>query len=102
MNAVAGVGAPSYASGVHWWNGTTAALKASPTVTSASATRVAPFVRPPTATASAMPANVVVPERPYSHAKPYRSIAELNAPRRKYLSAASLLKRSRRAIPAST
>src|SRR5919197_3751130 len=40
MNAVAGVGAPSYASGVHWWNGTTAALNPRPTVTSASATMV--------------------------------------------------------------
>src|ERR671935_2782734 len=40
MKAVAGVGAPSYASGVHWWNGTTAALKPRPTVTSASATMV--------------------------------------------------------------
>src|SRR2546421_9689728 len=70
MNAVAGVGAPSYASGVHWWNGTTAALNASPTVTSASATRVAPFVRPPAASAAATPANVVVPDSPYSQANP--------------------------------
>src|SRR5919204_2497543 len=46
MNAVAGVGAPSYASGVHWWNGTTAALKPRPTVTSASATIVGPFASP--------------------------------------------------------
>ena len=64
MNAVAGVGAPSYASGVHWWNGTTAALNARPTVTRASATSVAPFVRPPAAMASAIPLNVVVPLRP--------------------------------------
>src|SRR5712691_12311364 len=46
MNAVAGVGAPSYASGVHWWNGTTAALKPRPTVMSASAMIVGPFARP--------------------------------------------------------
>src|SRR6266852_5600632 len=46
MNAVAGVCAPSYASGVHWWNGTTAALKPSPTVTSASATIVGPLATP--------------------------------------------------------
>src|SRR6185295_10896033 len=45
MNAVAGVGAPSYASGVHWWNGTTAALNPRPAVTSARATIVGPFVR---------------------------------------------------------
>src|ERR1700738_4594149 len=61
MNAVAGVGAPSYASGVHWWNGTTAALNARPTVTSARATSVAPSLSPRFATASATPANAVVP-----------------------------------------
>src|SRR2546421_6144775 len=70
MNAVAGVGAPSYASGVHWWNGTTAALNARPTVTSASATSVAPSVRPFAAMAAATPANVVVPDSPYSQANP--------------------------------
>src|SRR6476660_4992677 len=42
MKAVAGVGAPSYASGVHWWNGTTAALNARPTVMSARAMIVGP------------------------------------------------------------
>src|SRR3989442_1049850 len=46
MNAVAGVGAPSYASGVHWWNGTTAALKPRPTVTRARATMVGPLATP--------------------------------------------------------
>ena len=30
MNAVIGVGAPSYTSGVHWWNGATEDLKARP------------------------------------------------------------------------
>ena len=30
MNAVTGVGAPSYTSGVHWWNGATEALKHRP------------------------------------------------------------------------
>ena len=54
MNAVAGVGAPSYASGVHWWNGTTAALKARPTVISASAMIVGPFVRPVAVSAAVM------------------------------------------------
>src|ERR1700744_4215912 len=34
MNAVIGVGAPSYTSGVHWWNGATDALKAKPTIVS--------------------------------------------------------------------
>src|ERR1017187_6457087 len=31
MNAVVGVGAPSYTSGAHMWNGTTATLNAKPT-----------------------------------------------------------------------
>ena len=31
MNPVTGVGAPSYASGAHMWNGTAATLKASAT-----------------------------------------------------------------------
>ena len=35
MNAVTGVGAPSYTSGVHWWNGAIEALKQRPTTTSA-------------------------------------------------------------------
>ena len=30
MKLVIGVGAPWYTSGVHWWNGATDALKASP------------------------------------------------------------------------
>src|SRR5919109_923764 len=34
MNPVTAVGAPSYTSGVHWWNGATDALKASPATTS--------------------------------------------------------------------
>src|SRR5438477_3467175 len=54
MNAVAGVGAPSYASGVHWWNGTTAALKPRPTVTRASAMIVGPFAIPPAFRAAVM------------------------------------------------
>src|SRR5258708_37916366 len=61
MNAVAGVGAPSYASGVHWWNGTTAALNARPTVTSARATGGAPVVTRADPVAAAVPGNVVVP-----------------------------------------
>ena len=32
MNAVTGVGAPSYASGVHMWNGAELALNPSPTM----------------------------------------------------------------------
>ena len=35
MNAVIGVGAPTYTSGVHAWNGTAATLNSRPTATSA-------------------------------------------------------------------
>src|SRR5688572_19306974 len=70
MKAVAGVGAPSYASGVHWWNGTTAALKPRPTVMSASEMSVAPSARPVRASVAAIGANSVVPVTPYSHANP--------------------------------
>src|SRR6266850_4432066 len=46
MNAVAGVGAPSYASGVHWWKGTTAALNPRPVVIRPRAMIVWPFASP--------------------------------------------------------
>ncbi len=39
MYVVVGVGAPSYASGVHMWKGTALILNASPATTSASATK---------------------------------------------------------------
>ena len=39
MNAVTGVGAPSYTSGVHMWNGTAATLKQKPTSSSADASQ---------------------------------------------------------------
>src|SRR3954470_23086794 len=38
MYVVLGVGAPSYASGVHMWNGTALILNANPATTSANAT----------------------------------------------------------------
>ncbi len=44
MYAVAGVGAPSYASGVHMWNGTAATLKAKPTSMSDSPARSRPLL----------------------------------------------------------
>src|SRR3954454_6109438 len=49
MNAVTAGGAPSYASGVHMWNGTADTLKANPTISRASDTYVNsswPAVRP--------------------------------------------------------
>src|SRR5215471_3652418 len=47
MYVVAGVGAPSYASGVHMWNGTALTLNASPTRTSTSATTTIGLFVPP-------------------------------------------------------
>src|SRR5207248_11706624 len=70
MKAVAGVGAPSYASGVHWWNGTTAALNPSPTVTRASATIVGPLAMPCVASTPAIVAKSVAWVTPYSQTKP--------------------------------
>src|SRR6201996_4454876 len=64
-NAVTGVGAPSYTSGVHMWNGTADTLNASPTSTN---------TRPTTSPGDALsgctssPCNAVrsmVPENPY-------------------------------------
>src|SRR5213593_1256554 len=70
MNAVAGVGAPSYASGVHWWNGTIAALNPRPTVMSARATIVGPFAMPSEVRTPAIVTKSVAWAMPYSHAKP--------------------------------
>src|ERR1700741_1734590 len=89
MNAVAGVGAPSYASGVHWWKGTAAALNPRPTVMSESAMIVGPFPMPFSWSTAGMWSYRVEPVTPKGQANPYTRSAELNAPRRKYFSAAS-------------
>src|SRR6476469_1560234 len=60
-NAVTGVGAPSYTSGAHMWNGTAAILNPMPAAT----------------------------DRPYMNDIPYRRMPSENAPSRKYLTAAS-------------
>ena len=72
IQAVTGAGAPSYASGAHWWNGTAATLNPKPT--SISRTAVAPATLPASplelaATAGQDPSawiasNWVVPVRP--------------------------------------
>ena len=69
MYVVAGVGAPSYASGAHMWKGTALILNVRPTRmrTRAMMTIV---VGPPARTASPMPARSVWPVAPYSSAKP--------------------------------
>ena len=43
MNAVTGLGAPWYTSGVHMWNGTAEILKPSPTMSSAMPASSVPF-----------------------------------------------------------
>src|SRR5256885_8864108 len=63
-NAVTGVGAPSYTSGAHMWNGTAAILKPTPATTriTASARRESPAIAPNDV---AITRRFVVPESPY-------------------------------------
>src|SRR5436190_3438220 len=90
MNVVIGVGAPWYTSGVHWWNGATDALKASPT-----AVRAMPVRRRGSASetvwpmAAAMRPRSVDPVEPYTSASPYSSVADPIEPMIRYLSPAS-------------
>ncbi len=63
MNAVTGVGAPSYTSGAQAWNGTAATLKANPTSSSAKPTgSITPV--PPSPTWTPMSVKFVVPVAP--------------------------------------
>ncbi len=65
MNAVTGVGAPSYTSGVHWWNGATDALKQRPATHSAMPVSVSgSLARPPLESAVAIAAKSVDPVAP--------------------------------------
>src|SRR6266704_5174107 len=83
MNAVTGVGAPSYTSGAHMWNGTAATLNANPTSSSARpAGSMTPV--PPSPTWTPMSVRFVVPVAPYTNAMPYRRNPDANAPSRKY------------------
>src|SRR3954471_932848 len=60
-NAVTGVGAPSYTSGVHMWNGTADTLKQRP-----ASRKTKPKTRPTfeTVAADAIPAKLTVPVKP--------------------------------------
>src|SRR5664279_3094715 len=62
MNAVTGVGAPWYTSGVHRWKGPTDALNSRPTTTSAMPPSSSASLVPPALDCSAMAANRVEPE----------------------------------------
>jgi len=74
-NAVTGVGAPSYTSGAHMWNGTAAILKPTPATTRMTAsTRRGSFSCP--AKAVAITLRFVVPESPYISDMPVQEDAE--------------------------
>lgn len=61
--AVIGVGAPSYTSGAHIWNGTAESLKASPAIRKTSP-KIRPMPTPEVFTAAATPAKSTVPVKP--------------------------------------
>src|SRR5580765_3172020 len=87
-NAVIGVGAPSYTSGAHMWNGTAAILNPTPATTRITASTRRGSCSCPVNTV-AIVRKFVVPERPYINDIPYSRMPSENAPRRKYLTAAS-------------
>jgi hypothetical protein len=103
MYPVIGVGAPSYTSGVHMWNGAAATLKPNPTRSSAiPASSIGLSPRRYFATVAPIVARFVDPVAPYVNAMPYKRNAVENAPSRKYLIAASAERALRRLSPAST
>ena len=87
-NAVIGVGAPSYTSGAHMWNGTAAILNPMPATTRMTASTSRGSVSCPTK-AEAITRRFVVPDRPYISDIPYSRMPSEKAPRRKYFTAAS-------------
>ena len=103
MYPVTGVGAPSYTSGAHMWNGTAATLNPKPTSSNPSPiSSIVLCCRPRVATCTPIKVRFVVAVAPYTRAMPYSRKPEANAPSRKYLSAASAAAALRRLIPAST
>src|ERR1051326_4092285 len=89
MKAVIDVGAPSYASGVHWWNGAAAILKNMPADSVTIAITEMGSVTGRRDSASAISTNRVEPDNPYSSDMPYRRMPDENAPSRKYFIEAS-------------
>src|SRR5205085_6409154 len=87
-NAVIGVGAPSYTSGAHMWNGTAAILKPTPATTRITA-RISRGSLGIDANVTAITRRFVVPDRPYISDMPYSRMPSEKAPSRKYLTAAS-------------
>src|SRR5206468_2277537 len=85
MNAVTVVGAPSYTSGVHMWNGAEDDLKPRPAMIIASpSTRTASPARFWAPTAPAISSNPMRFVAPYTSAEPNRSEAEPNEPTIRY------------------
>src|SRR6266487_591190 len=82
-NAVIGVGAPSYTSGAHMWNGTAAILNPTPATTRITASTRRRSLSCP-ANSGAIARRLVVPDRPYMIDMPYSRIPSEKAPSRKY------------------
>ena len=84
-----GAGAPSYTSGVHMWNGTTASLKPTPTssITMPMVTTTSPPPRP--AISLPTPPADIVPDSAYTSAMPKMRNAEVAPASTRYFTAAS-------------
>ena len=80
--------APSYVSGAHAWNGTTAALRNSASSTSTTALRV---MTSPEASAGPKASTLIDPVAPYSSDTPMRNVADAAPLSTKYLNADSAL-----------
>ena len=104
MNAVTGVGAPWYTSGVHMWNGTAGDLEAEADEEQGEPGEQRALLeqRVLARGTRAIPVSDVVPVAPYTSAMPYRKIADENAPSTKYLMPASCDASRRRSNAAST
>src|SRR5260370_31354200 len=77
--AVIGVGAPSYTSGAHMWNGTAALLKPTPATTRMTASTSHGSCSWPTNETDIV-RRFVVPDSPYITDMPYRRTPSENAP----------------------
>src|SRR4051794_31744498 len=87
--AVTVVGAPSYASGAHMWNGTAEILKSRPTDVVLNARKTIGSHGGRCAMAPAISESFVEPAIPYITEKPYTRKPLENAPSSRYLIAAS-------------
>src|SRR5262249_12479842 len=100
--AVTVVGAPSYASGAHMWNGAAEILNSRPTAVVVSARKTTGSHAGRCAISAAMSDRLVERAIPYITEKPYTRNPLENAPSSKYFIAASLERRSLRRNPTIT